>query len=499
MTAHPPRTVLVVPCYNEAERLRADDVRALIACPGIEVVLVDDGSTDDTAALLEQLAGNHPEVSVHSMDVNSGKAEAVRRGLLIALETRPDWVGFCDADMSTPAREVLRLNGIATTTPGLSVVLGSHVGLLGLDVQRSALRHYSGRIFATAASSILGVPVYDTQCGAKLFRCTATLRAALSEPFHSRWSFDVELLGRLLRGRPPIAAVAIDEFVEVPLNEWHDVEWKQDRTALVAACRPRTRSHRPTSASLVTPHSVSRVRARTLVAIGLGSVLVVLVAASIFTSPGPFYFVDSVNHYYLVQKYHGGDSLLHYTLNSPATGSFYPNYAMYGGSLYAVTAGIGTVVGSDWFAYGLTYLVAFGLAFGGVMWLSRLLGLRTSMAIGVGLIYVTSAYYLSNPFGRGAWPEFIATSAFPLVLAALVSVLTSEQPSRRSIAILDPRDGGVERQPPHLRGFRHAVRGCGRRDSGVRRTAAAALAASSEPATRGRIDRGSTSPSTPGS
>ncbi len=223
MTPNSPRTVLVVPCYNEAERLRTGDIQALVQCPGVEVVLVDDGSTDATATILDQLADSIDHVSVHSLTTNCGKAEAVRVGLLIALYRQPDWVGFCDADMATPVGEVLRLNQIATTTPGVSVVLASRVSLLGLNVQRSAARHYLGRVFATVAATILGIPVYDTQCGAKFFRSSDALRMALSEPFHSRWSFDVELLGRLLRGRRGTAPLTVEEFIEVPLNEWRNV------------------------------------------------------------------------------------------------------------------------------------------------------------------------------------------------------------------------------------------------------------------------------------
>ena len=178
------------------------------------------------------------------------------------------------------------------------------------------------------------------------------------------------------------------------------------------------------------------VRARILVAAAIGLALVGLLAASIFVAPGPFYFVDAVNHYYLVQHYHQHGSMLRYTVNSPVTGSFYPTYAMYGGTLYALTALVGTIFGSDWFAYGLTYLAGFAVAFLGVAWLARMLGLRAELAALVGLVYVTSAYYLSNPYGRGAWPEFIATSAFPLVLAALCSVLISPRPSRWSMGIL---------------------------------------------------------------
>jgi hypothetical protein len=176
------------------------------------------------------------------------------------------------------------------------------------------------------------------------------------------------------------------------------------------------------------------VRGSRIVAVGLP--VFGLLALSIFLSPGPFYFIDAVNHYYLVQHYGDSGSALHYTVNTPVTGSFYPTYAMYGGSLFAVTALVGNLVGSDWLAFGLTHLVAFAAAFAGLVWLARLTGLRVEMALGVGLIYVTSSYYLSNPYGRGAWPEFIATSAFPLVLAAMVRVLNAARPSRGAVATL---------------------------------------------------------------
>ena len=90
------------------------------------------------------------------------------------------------------------------------------MALLGHRIERSWARHYLGRLFATASSQVLGLPVYDTQCGAKVFRDGPALRAALATPFTSRWAFDVELLGRLGTG-------ADRRFLEVPLERWHDV------------------------------------------------------------------------------------------------------------------------------------------------------------------------------------------------------------------------------------------------------------------------------------
>jgi hypothetical protein len=95
--------------------------------------------------------------------------------------------------------------------------------MLGYQIDRSAVRHYLGRVFATAASLILRARVYDTQCGAKLFRAGPALSEALSAPFLSRWAFDVELLGRLLIGTAAVAPLPIAAIVEVPLAIWRDV------------------------------------------------------------------------------------------------------------------------------------------------------------------------------------------------------------------------------------------------------------------------------------
>ncbi len=210
------RAAVTVPCFNEAKRLRADGFAALLATA--EVVFVDDGSTDDTAAILAALAAGAPERAfVLRLAANAGKAEAVRRGMLWSLERGAEVVGYLDADLSTSAEEMVRLLG-ALEPAGVTAVLGSRVAILGAHIERSTARHFLGRVFATGASTILKLPVYDTQCGAKAFRATPALRAALAEPFHSRWAFDVELLGRLIaaQGGP-------DGIREVPLTEWRDV------------------------------------------------------------------------------------------------------------------------------------------------------------------------------------------------------------------------------------------------------------------------------------
>ena len=215
---------LVVPCYEEVHRLDGDAMRALVDTADVHLILVDDGSTDGTLDRLAALAASRPDViTVLTRGANTGKGEAVRAGLLVALDAATSLVGYFDADLAAPVSEIARLVEIAAARADVDVVLGARVALLGHRIHRSALRHYLGRIFATASSLTLGLQVYDTQCGAKVFRATQTLRAALREPFRSRWAFDVELLSRLTLGNGSVAPIAVDAMLEVPLEQWSDI------------------------------------------------------------------------------------------------------------------------------------------------------------------------------------------------------------------------------------------------------------------------------------
>lgn len=217
-----PTTTVVVPCYNEAARLDATRLLELLADPGWSLVLVNDGSTDSTAALLRGLADAHPgRVQQLDLDQNRGKAEAVRQGLLRALESGADRVAYLDADLATPPSELRRVVA-ALEAPGVFVALGARVALLGSHIERKPTRHYLGRIFASGASLALRLPVYDTQCGAKAFRTGPHLARALAAPFRSRWIFDVELISRLVGGAEGLKLEPAN-FVEIPLLEWRDV------------------------------------------------------------------------------------------------------------------------------------------------------------------------------------------------------------------------------------------------------------------------------------
>ena len=217
-------TTIVVPCYNEAERFDAEAYRAFTtSTPGVNFVFVNDGSTDRTPLLLRALVASAPD-RFTSIDCerNRGKAEAVRVGMLQAL-SRGRYAGYWDADLATPLSEIPRFMALLDDHPELEICFGARVQLLGRDIRRRAHRHYIGRIFASAASIALRLPVYDTQCGAKLFRISPAVQALFAEPFLGRWTFDVEIIARLKcqRASEPRRG-PFRVIYELPLTEWHD-------------------------------------------------------------------------------------------------------------------------------------------------------------------------------------------------------------------------------------------------------------------------------------
>jgi glycosyltransferase involved in cell wall biosynthesis len=219
-------TVIVVPCFNEASRLPVARFEAfLAAAPDVGFVFVDDGSTDATRERLRALEKAAPErVRVLALDANQGKAEAVRRGMLEALAGEPSHAGYWDADLATPLEVILDFRRVLDSDPALEIVMGARVRLLGRRIRRQAGRHYLGRVSATVIALALGLPVYDTQCGAKLFRNGPRLRALFAEPFLGGWIFDVELIARrMAQEREPGCPATRSVLYEYPLTQWIDV------------------------------------------------------------------------------------------------------------------------------------------------------------------------------------------------------------------------------------------------------------------------------------
>lgn len=230
---HAERVLIVVPAYNEEARLHvqaylhgSEALRQQLKSAGssctVEFLFVNDGSRDGTRGVIEELCAADASFSLLDLNVNGGKAEAVRRGFVQTMEQSPlhyDYIGYWDADLATPLEEVWNLVQPMLNNEALQLAMGSRVKLLGRDIQRRPLRHYLGRIFATFVSLTLDLAVYDTQCGAKIFRTSEALRKTFVSKFLSRWIFDVEILARM-RGHGLDLESSI---VEVPLQRWVDV------------------------------------------------------------------------------------------------------------------------------------------------------------------------------------------------------------------------------------------------------------------------------------
>jgi len=225
---------LIVPCYNEAHRLDVASFRSFLAeGTGVHILFVDDGSRDLTVEVIENVrAGHEDSASILRCSKNGGKAEAVRLGVLHALDRfSPTFVGFWDADLATPLDALLRFSDTFAQNAAIEMVFGARVQLLGRHIERRVARHYAGRVFASAVSVLLRMKIYDTQCGAKLFRVTPETRQIFADPFLSKWVFDVEILARYqaFLGRAPAQLQQV--IYEYPLEKWTDIDGSKVRAS----------------------------------------------------------------------------------------------------------------------------------------------------------------------------------------------------------------------------------------------------------------------------
>lgn len=195
------RLSLVIPAYNEARRLEETLTRcwSYLSAAGepFELLLIDDGSTDGTAAVAKLFAQDHPGTLVRSIP-HAGKAAAVRAGLLAA---SGELVAFTDADLATPLENLDEFAQRARS--GADIVIGSREGAGSRRIGEPGYRHLMGRVFNRMVQLLVLPGIEDTQCGFKLFRREAA-RAVLSRAILYRDSavvagprvtaFDVELL-----------------------------------------------------------------------------------------------------------------------------------------------------------------------------------------------------------------------------------------------------------------------------------------------------------------
>ena len=206
---------IIIPAYNEEKRLPAtlERISSYLGQGGwefCEVLVIDDGSTDNTVAVAEKGGKRVPAVRVLSNPGNRGKGYSVRHGMT---EAKGEWRLFTDADLSAPIEELDTLWAAAEKS-GAQVAIGSRAldrSLIG--VHQSVFRETAGKLFNLAVRVMTGLPFWDTQCGFKLFEARAA-REIFSRQQLEQFGFDVEVLF--------IARQLGYNCIEVPVR-WNDV------------------------------------------------------------------------------------------------------------------------------------------------------------------------------------------------------------------------------------------------------------------------------------
>lgn len=213
---------IVVPCFNEEFRLDIlywkETIRTLDECHWF---FVDDGSTDQTTEVLKSLEANN--VYFLRLNKNLGKGAAIRSGLLTAIDSKVNVytkVGYLDADGAFNLNDIVSM--VKESELKLSydsifrTLIASRVKLAGREIERTAYRHYLGRIIYTYLSLGWSKAPYDPQSGFKIFALDSNFRQAISKPFQTRWFFDIELILRLQE-------IDSREIWEISISNWKEI------------------------------------------------------------------------------------------------------------------------------------------------------------------------------------------------------------------------------------------------------------------------------------
>ena len=210
--AHPELSI-VIPAYNESARIESalERVTCCVAEQGwnAEILVVDDGSSDETAQIVQRWMQTHPRLHLIQNPGNRGKGYSVRNGLL---QAAGDIVMFTDADLSAPMEEAERL--IAAIREGADVAIGSRwLDRARQTIHQPLYRQFFGRCFNWITRTVMGLPFKDTQCGFKAFKRSAA-QVIFRLQTIERWGFDPEILF--------IARKLGYQIREVPVTWGHD-------------------------------------------------------------------------------------------------------------------------------------------------------------------------------------------------------------------------------------------------------------------------------------
>ena len=209
---------VVIPCYNEEDRLLSEKFTSFVHSNlGYHLCFVNDGSTDNTLRVLQELSkGKENSISIYNCEKNGGKAEAVRQGVLhLAKNTELDYIGFLDADLSTDFKDFDDLVKTIETSD-YKIVSGSRISRMGANITKESARQIISLTINYIIQKILGMKFKDTQCGAKIMD-RDIVQQMFKDEFITRWLFDVEIFMRMKKF---YGEDVKNMICEQPLKKW---------------------------------------------------------------------------------------------------------------------------------------------------------------------------------------------------------------------------------------------------------------------------------------
>jgi glycosyltransferase involved in cell wall biosynthesis len=217
--------LICVPCYKESRRLPRflEQIAASDSESNshLKILFLEDGSgqqeQSEFLSILESAKARfkYIELQYKIFPHNRGKGAVLRDGFRVGMSMGCDAIGFIDGDGATPFREMSGMVHELMLQNDTDMIIGSRIKCLGKTVSRSLKRHLSGRIFATILSNLYDIPVYDSQCGAKIFKSRVLSDKVLELCDDNRWLFDTQFLIYLFKAGYTIRERMVD-WTDIP-------------------------------------------------------------------------------------------------------------------------------------------------------------------------------------------------------------------------------------------------------------------------------------------
>jgi len=216
--------VTVIPCFNEEFRLNIPRIIEVVEICKSCIIFIDDGSQDATFEILDYICSIKPEIIVIRNAENLGKAESLKVGFDLAINSGFKYIGTYDADNSISPNDLLMAFNLIESNPSYKVTSGARLNLAGSNVKRNNFRKWMGRIVATIVSYSIRLTIYDPQSPCKVYR-SDVLSNIFKDFFlgggkiRTKWFFDAEILKMLNKS---------SDFEEAWLKEFPILYWRDE-------------------------------------------------------------------------------------------------------------------------------------------------------------------------------------------------------------------------------------------------------------------------------